>query len=141
MSKRNKDERDPLNLEGKLINKKLCFSFEYYDTSNERFCISKWAQKQIKASLFRLKDISTKTFNEMRRDERVYHFGEVIWEKTIFPKGFPNQTANALPAFHFSLLGVNNQLARVYGAYAPGIFYIVWFDLNHEIWPTPLKNT
>lgn len=127
--------------ENRLKNDKLSFSFEYYDAGHEEYCLSAWNKEQILKTLGRLKDISTKTFNEMQRDRRVYHFGEVFWEKTIHKTGFDNPSVNRLPAFHFALLGVNGQLARVYGAYSQGVFYIVWFDLTHKIWPTPLRNT
>ncbi len=119
---------------------KLKFSFEYYDTSN-KYCLSSWTKEQIKGSLARLKDISSKSFNLLKQDSRTYHFNEVIWEKTIEKNGFPDQRTKNLAAFHFALLGVNGQLARIYGAYSQGTFYIVWFDLNHDIWPTPLKYT
>lgn len=48
---------------------------------------------------------------------------------------------NLLEPFHFALLGVNGQLTRVFGAYSSGTFYIVWFDLDHMIWPSELKHT
>ena len=89
----------------------------------------------------RLKDVSAKTFNELMQQRKVLHFGPVLWEKTIKPQGFEVPQLEALEPFHFALLGVNGQLTRVYGAYGSSIFYIVWFDLNHLIWPTPLKNT
>lgn len=115
---------------------KLRFSFEFYDTSSNEFCLSRWTQEQIRLTLTRLLEISSKTFHELSREKKVLHFHEVIWERTIKTSGFPNKEANKLHAFQFALLGVNGQLARVFGAYAENVFYIVWFDLNHEIWPT-----
>ena len=123
-------------------NKPIVFSFEYYDTTNDKYCLSSWAPEQIKKALKRLKEINTKSFNELlHQGSRVYHFGEVIWEKTVKKVGFPDSRVSKFSAFHFALLGVNQQRARVYGAYNEGVFYIVWFDLNHEIWPTFLKHT
>lgn len=123
---------------------KIKFSFEYYDDRpNAEYCISCWSPERIKKSLHRLKDINTKSSKELSngRNREVYHFKEVDWEKTKEPNGFPNRRANEMTPFHFALLGVNNQFARVYGAFSSGIFYIIWFDLNHKIWPTKLKNT
>ncbi|MBU1088512.1 hypothetical protein KKA02_01355 [Patescibacteria group bacterium] len=122
-------------------NEKIRFSFEYYDKSSSNYCLSCWSQKDIRSTLLRLQDVCTKSFNHLNRERRVYHFSEVIWEKTIKKTGFPNRGVNQLPAFHFALLGINNQKARVYGAYSASTFYIVWFDLNHEIWPVKLKHT
>lgn len=124
-------------------NQKIRFSFEYYDDRQEsKYCMSSWSQNQIKTALKRLKEISSKTFNEMRgKDKWVLHFGEVSWASTIEKNGFPFPEVNNLPPFHFALLSVNNQLTRVYGAYSQGVFYIVWFDLNHIIWPSALRHT
>jgi len=122
-------------------NEKLKFSFEYYDRSSNDYCLSCWSQTQIKETLSRLQEVCTKTFNKLMQERRVYHFNEVIWEKTIKKKGFPNNEINKLSPFHFALIGVNGQLARIYGAYSTGTFFIVWFDLNHKIWPTKLKHT
>ena len=120
---------------------KLTFSFEFYDKTSTEFCLSTWTQSDIERALHRLQDISTKTFNEMLQSRKIYHFSEVSWEKTTKTDGFPDNGVKDLPAFHFALLGINNQKARVFGAYSTGVFYIVWFDLDHRIWPSILKNT
>lgn len=124
-----------------LSSEKIKFSFEYYDCSG-KYCLSNWSTDKIKKSLERLKNINTKSLKELTspNNSRVYHFSEVIWEKTEEPNGFPDGRVKNLSHFHFALLGVNKQLARVYGAYYLGTFYIIWFDLNHDIWPTPQKN-
>jgi hypothetical protein len=124
-----------------FLNEKIKFSFEYYDTDRPEYCISGWEINQIKLSIERLKDVNTKTLNDMRADRKVYHFGEVDWSRTTEKSGFANPEVSKLDPFHFSLLGVNGQKARVFGAYASGVFYIVWFDLNHVIWPSLLKHT
>ncbi len=126
--------------EPKIPNNKIKFSFEFYDTSC-KYCLSNWGEGKIAAALGRLQDINSKTFDDLRRESVVYHFNSVDWSKTIERSGFPLAVANELEPFHFSLLGVNGQKARVFGAYSQGTFYIVWFDLNHVIWPTLLKNT
>jgi hypothetical protein len=124
-----------------LARGKLKLSFEYYDKSTSEYCLSSWEPTQIRSTLHRLQDICTKTYNDLQKDSRVYHFGEVVWERTIMPHGFPNPSVNRLPAFHFSLIGVNGQLARVYGAFQADVFYIVWFDLEHKIWPVAKQYT
>ncbi len=123
-----------------LPNQKLKFSFEYYDES-EKYCLSHFSQKQIKTTLTRLKEISTKTFQELKKDRRIYHFTEVDWQKTVEKNGFPDNRLNRLSPFHFALLGVHGQRTRVFAAYAENTLYIVWFDLEHKIWPSQLKHT
>lgn len=120
---------------------KIKFSFEYYDLSREDYCLSGWQREQIKKTLGRLKDINTKSFQDLSKERFVYHFGEVDWSRTTEKNGFTDTRLKSMPAFHFSLLGVNNQKTRVFGAYSAGVFYIVWFDLNHQIWPSALRNT
>jgi hypothetical protein len=124
-----------------LSQDKIRFSFEFYDTDRNDYCLSAWEQNQIRETLGRLKQVNTKSFQELNKDRRVMHFGEVDWGKTTEHRGFNNPTLALLPPFHFALLGVNGQKARVFGAYAGGVFYIVWFDLEHVIWPSFLKNT
>ena len=136
-----KNRADAIETNQTLKRGKLKFSFEYYDKNSTEYCLSTWDPTQIKNTLYRLQDVCTKTYDDLRREGRVYHFGEVVWEKTIKPTGFPCSAINKLPAFHFSLIGVNGQLARVYGAFQADIFYIVWFDLEHKIWPTFKHNT
>jgi len=99
-------------------NHPIRFSFEYYDGT--RYCLSRWSQQQINSALLRLAEINKKSFNEMRQQSIVMHFGDVRWEKTIEPQGFPKSGKDN--AFHFALLNVNGQKARVYGQYFNGVF-------------------
>lgn len=119
-------------------NEKIKFSFEFYDGS--KYCLSGWGIENIKKALMRLKEVCGVSFNDLRRGSSVYHFHEVDWLHTNEKRGFPN-SANQLSPFQFAVLGVNNQKARVYGAYSSGTFCIVWFDFNHYITPSVLKNT
>jgi hypothetical protein len=121
---------------------KIKFSFEYYDLdSKPDYCLSSCVGAGVKMALSRLKDINTKSFNELMSQRRVYHFGEVDWSQTIEKKGFPDPRVNQMSAFHFSLLSVDGQLTRVFGGYYNATFYIVWFDIKHQIWPSLLKHT
>lgn len=138
MGKHSKTPIQPIPLPS---NEKIRFSFEYYDKESDEYCLSSWEQKQVRDAILRLQDICTKSFKDLQRERKAYHFGEVVWEKTTKPNGFPDPRIGELPPFHFALLGVNGQKARVYGAYSTGVFYVVWFDLNHEIWPVELKHT
>ncbi len=124
-----------------LSQDKIRFSFEFYDTDRTDYCFSTWEQDKIRATIVRLKHVNTKSFQDLHRDRRVMHFSEVDWGKTTEPGGFNNPALALLPAFHFALLNVNGQKARVFGAYAGGVFFIVWFDLEHVIWPSFLRNT
>jgi hypothetical protein len=121
---------------------KLSLSFEYYDDQAVRsYCLSKWQETEIALTLTRLKQVCQNNFHELCRQAKVYHFHPVDWSKTNEKDGFPNKSLKELDAYQFSILGVNNQKARVYGAYYKGIFFVVWFDYDHKITPSILKNT
>jgi len=120
---------------------KIRFSFEHYDIESDRYCLSKATQDEVRKALVRLSEISAMTLRELMAQRRVFHAGEVIWEKTQEPSGFPHDDLNHLEPFHFALLSVRSQKTRVFGAFDGEMFYIVWFDLNHEIWPSALKHT
>lgn len=125
----------PRELQGKIR-----FSFEFYDKSS-KYCLSDWQKKDIATTLTRLSEMCEKTYGEIMQSAKVYHFHPVDWSKTQEPDGFPSPKAMALEPFQFSVVGVNNQKARVFGAYSSGTFYIVWFDFDHKIWPSFIKHT
>lgn len=123
--------------------KNLTFSFQYYDTDKgNEFCLADWDKEDIRFTLARLKEICSKTIQEIMRGAGTYHFYETNWGKSpIFPNGFSARALNDLPPFHFSIVGLNHNKARVFGALSGLTFYIVWFDFEHEIIPSALKNT
>lgn len=120
----------------RLIN----FSFQYYDLSREDYCLSYWTQEQIRETFTRLREISALTYAEFFQQRSVYHFHSVDWSKTTEKAGFARELGD-LEAFQFALLSVNGQLARVFGAFYDGTFYVVWFDLDHRIWPSEKRHT
>jgi hypothetical protein len=121
----------------------LSFSFQYYDTDNNaQYCLSDWAQADIKYTLSRLKEMCSKPIIEMI-GKQTYHFFQTNWGTTIYKDGFPDpiKALNELEPFHFSIVGLNNQKARVFGALSGSTFYIAWFDYEHKILPVALKHT
>jgi|SRR6266496_1785009 len=120
---------------------KIVFSFEFYNSNSSDFCLSEFSCDQIKLTLQRLKDVNGKTYHELSQGGGVMHFHQVYWPKTTCPKGFEVVALESLEPFQFALLGVNGQKARVYGALGSGVFYIVWFDLEHKITPSFKKHT
>mgnify|MGYP001616826484 CR=1 FL=1 len=119
----------------------ITFSFRFYDDSSLKFCISEWKKEKIALSIQKLKQINDKTCPELIKGNETFHFHPVNWEKTVKKTGFPDARANRLDPFQFALPGVNSGKARVYGALGNNIFHIIWFDLNHEIWPSFKKYT
>jgi|SRR6185436_8144090 len=118
----------------------LKFSFRCYDESG-RYCLSKWEKSDVLTVLKRLKDLNTKTYNELQRNRSVYHFHAVNWEITTEKKGYSDVFLKNKEPFQIALVGINNQKARLYGAFERNTFYIVWFDFDHTITPSTLKHT
>ncbi len=139
MGKRDKKLPDQL-IPTSYLKCKIKFSFEFYDSSC-KYCLSKWGDKDVLSAIKRLKEINGKTLGELKDSRSTYHFHFVDWKNTQEKNGFPESRANQLEPYQFSLVGINNQKARVYGACAEGVFYIVWFDFEHEIWPSFKKHT
>ncbi len=119
----------------------LRFSFEFYDTSQDKYCLSHFTPDQVRETLARLKQVNENTLNELRQKKMVYHFHSVDWSTTTEPGGFPDRRLDELEPFQFALLNVNQQRARVYGAISGDTFFIVWFDLHHQITPSYKKHT
>ena len=116
------------------------FSFRCYDETG-KFCLSKWGEANVLMVLKRLKELNKKTYNELLRDRSGYHFHSVNWDNTTEKNGFSDIYLKDKEAFQVALLGINNQKARMYGAFERNVFYIVWFDLEHQITPSTLKHT
>ena len=128
--------------ESKTLNRELLFSFKYYDeTNSQQFCLSKFSSDQVRIAMERLREVSAKTLNDVRQQRQFFHFHEVDWAQTTIKDGFGNRELQQLQSFQFSLANVNEQKTRVYGAMSETTFYVVWFDLNHQIWPSFKKHT
>jgi hypothetical protein len=118
------------------------FSFQYYDAFDDKYCLSKGSPEQVREALVRLGEINRNTFSEMDQKKKFYNFHPILdWGETKEAGGFPYSELNSLTAFQFSLPKVNGGKARVFGAFSGETFYVVWFDLNHQIWPSYKKGT
>ncbi len=128
--------------EATVLNTELLFSFKYYDEQDDKkYCLSNFDKEQVRATLERLREINKTTVNDLRQKRAFYHFHEVDWQSTTVKEGFTNISLRSLEPFQFSLKNVNGQKARIFGAMSQFTFYIVWFDLNHEIWPSFKRHT
>lgn len=139
MAKSRKNDKKNRIPEPQIPDNKIRFSFEYYDGS--KYCLSEWEKKDIAASLKRLGEVNQKTYNDMKKQSAVHNFHPVDWAQTKERNGFRDKRVNNLDPYQFSLLGINNQKARVFGGLGSNIFYIVWFDFDHKIYPSFKKNT
>jgi hypothetical protein len=116
----------------------VVFSFRYYDTTKEsKWCMSCWDNKYIKPALAAFKEINNNKRTTLKGHS--WHFHPVDWKSTIYKNGFSDTLLKNMEAWQVALPSVNTTLTRIFGVVQNNIFYIVWFDLNHEICPT--KNS
>jgi hypothetical protein len=124
------------------LDRELVFSFKFYDEDNDKkYCLSSFEKKQVRTALERLRELNRTSVKDLHAKRTFYNFHEVYWDQTTIKSGFRNSNLKELDPFQFSLAGVNGQKTRVFGAISGFTFYIVWFDLNHLIWPSFKKGT
>lgn len=139
-----KIKRSPLAPAGKIQNKTspndtdcLRFSFRHLDNiSNPKFHLCHCTQGYIDKFLSRIKDLENTTLSDFRScTKKALRNHKIEWERTSEPDGF-----QCLPK-HLQLqepwqFGVTaNAHGRVHGFLIDNLFYVVWIDPNHELFP------
>jgi hypothetical protein len=114
----------------------LKFSFKYLDLGNPKFAISKCEQPYFKKVLERFRDISSWKESEIRHNNsRALRSHAIRWADTTEPKGFAhleNSQLRDLEGWQFEFS--SNKHGRVHGFLLSSVFYVVWFDPNHNLY-------
>lgn len=118
-----------------LTPKGISFSFKYYQQNHEKYsCSSKEAVYWL-TLLGRLKALSgwsAKEFSTNRNAALRCH--PISWETTTENGfGLPNEEQLVDTPYQFSLS--SNEHGRVHGFMIDEVFYIVWLDPNHLLYP------
>lgn len=114
----------------------IVFSFKYLDSTNKKFgaehCQN--AQAYLGCLLDRLRDVCGLTLTEFTTPSKALRNHGINFEGTSEKAGFP------LPAerwgdrpFQFGVTA--NAHGRVHGFLITNIFYVVWFDPLHRLYP------
>ena len=87
------------------------------------------------ALIGRLRDVCRMTAEEFRQAGRSLRSHEIRWDRTSRPEGFglPETIAAAGVAWQFGLSA--NEHGRVHGLLAGDLFYVVWLDPTHQLYP------
>jgi hypothetical protein len=114
----------------------LSFSFRYF-VSRPPFVVPGGSPTYLPALLERLRDLCTLTATELRANRhRALRCHRIEWADTTEPTGFahlnPTLRAQAHP-YQFSLS--SNEHGRVHGFFAGDVFYVVWLDPEHQLYP------
>lgn len=115
--------------------KEFSFSFKYLDVENKKFDFSQKKGKYFISLLKRLKEYSccSHKYLAIKRSDKHYRYHPIRWEETSEPKGFSNidEQFRFSEAYEFSQSGKE----RFHGIPLDGIFYIIWLDPNHLLYP------
>jgi hypothetical protein len=120
------------------INQQLItFSFKYFDSTDPALCPPDFRNGFPHILMARLKDLSGWTIKEFvtytKRDSWRIH--QHNWAKTSRPDGYRKlpETHKDQPGWQFCLSA--NEHGRVHGIITDGIFYVIWLDHNHALYP------
>jgi len=115
----------------------LAFSFKYLDrTTNAKFLLEHAEDGYLETLVDRLREISKLTEHNCRTTHcRVLRSHPIDFAKTSEPGGFsqvPHQLREGVP-FQFAL--TSNKHGRVHGLLTSDVFYVVWLDPAHKLYP------
>jgi len=114
----------------------LSFSFQYIDSTHDKFGFSNQDPSYFCKVIERLKDISSLTsleFTTNRNPSLKSHCIE--WHTTSEPNGFAhlNEQFQSYPPYQFAIS--RNEHGRVHGFFTGSVFNIVWLDPGHKLYP------
>lgn len=115
----------------------ICFSFQHFDSSDEEVCPPTFQPHYTQTLIQRLKALSAWTLKDfMNAHSSSIRAHTHDWSKTARPKGFQhlNEQLKGCPAWQFQLS--QEEHGRVHGFFINHVFYIVWLDRDHKVYPS-----
>lgn len=108
--------------------------FRYFNPQHTKFNFSCCDENFLKKFLTRLKHYSRLKVQEIRQSRsRSIRSNPIQWEKTSESGGFGlHEQLGDDEAYE---LTVSQSLGRFHGFFNGNIFFIVWLDLDHELFP------
>ena len=112
------------------------FSFRHWHTS-EKFCLPDLAARPeyIPTLLDRLKQISSMKMSEFRQAGKALRSHPHDWSKTSEPSGYAHLSAQLQDCQPWQFSLARQELGRVHGILIDDVFYVVWFDPEHKMYP------
>ena len=114
----------------------ISFSFKYYQDGNSKFsCDDRTTAKYWITLLERLKALSGLSAQELLVNRsNALRCHPIKWENTSETGfGLPNEEQLVDTPYQFSLS--SNEYGRVHGFFIDEIFYVVWLDPHHLLYP------
>ena len=118
----------------KIKAKTISFSFKYLDTNHSKFPFDSKNPIYWQALIRRLSDLSKLTRLELiQNSSKALRFHKIDWKDTSEKSfGLPEKQRVEIP-YQFSVS--SNEYGRVHGFFIHEVFYIVWLDPNHQLYP------
>lgn len=115
----------------------ISFSFKYYEKNHDKFVVDNKQTEYWLTLLERLRSLSSWSVQELliNRSSSI-RFHPIKWEDTSEKKEFrlPDEEQLVDIPYQFSLS--SNQHGRVHGFFIDQVFYIVWLDPDHLLYPS-----
>lgn len=111
------------------------FNFKYIDFTNPKFVITECEKSYFKSLIDRLRNISSWKEIEFRQsNSKSLRSHPIKWSETTEPNGFKNLKGELSDSEGWQFQISSNEHGRVHGFLLHSVFYIVWFDPNHNLY-------
>lgn len=115
----------------------VSFSFKYFNNNHDKFSCVGRAGNYWTTLLSRLKDLSGLTALELRQGHnKTLRCHPIDWQSSGVSEncfGIPQEEQLVDIPYQFSLS--SNEHGRVHGFFIDEVFYIVWLDPDHQLYP------
>ena len=123
----------PVNEDGVIM-----FSFKHLQLEHPKgkFCVRAKDGEYFFKILSRLKDVSTLKASDLRMSGGKSLRAHCIdWKSTSEKNGFShlNEQLQSIKPYQFQFS--SNEYGRLHGFFIDNVFYAVWFDPGHELYP------
>lgn len=117
---------------------RLTFSFALFDGVDSDICAEVFPNGYTRKLIERMQAVSQMTQTEFREAGRSLRSHTHEWAKTSRPNGFErlNEQLRDYPGWQFCLSA--NEHGRVHGIIIGDVFYVIWLDLRHQLYPGKL---
>ncbi len=113
----------------------ISFSYKYFQVNHDKFSVNNSQSEYLIVFLERLRDVSRCSFRELLSNRsKALRCHPIDWSDTSESGfGIPNEDDLVDTPYQFSIS--SNKYGRVHGFFIEEVFYIVWLDPDHKLYP------
>jgi len=109
-------------------------SFKYYDFSGKYSPLLRDGT-YMGCVLDRFKEICRLSRQELVAGGDTWRCHKIPWDKTADPAGFASVPPSQLQDVEAMQISLGLTDGRMHGIFVDDIFFVVWFDAQHRLWP------